>query len=163
MRERIARLQKRTLGLFGDLGHKDGPDGLLEYLVQAFLRERRAFHVRVGFYLLGQLGALFASNGRQVLLLKRLNCVGVVAQVDLGACEEENHEDKQTATLTLNDLDPWTKGALFWSQRTSPTKLSGMTLTEIAWIGLLPPRIRTVGVKVTWGQGYLKRLEQARF
>lgn len=57
--------------------------------MQAFLRERRALHVRVGFYLLGQLGALFAPDGRQVLLLKRLYRVGVVAQVDLGATEHD--------------------------------------------------------------------------
>ena len=53
--------------------------------MQAFLCQRRAFDICVGFYLLGQLDALLASDRGQVLLLKRLYCVGVIAQVDLGA------------------------------------------------------------------------------
>lgn len=51
--------------------------------MQAFLRESRALDVRVGFDLFGELQALFASHGRQTLLLQRLYRVGVVAQVDL--------------------------------------------------------------------------------
>lgn len=68
-----------ALVLFGDLGHKHSPDGILEHLMQSFLRQCRTFNVGICLQFLRQLHALLASNRRQVLLLELLNRIWIIS------------------------------------------------------------------------------------
>ena len=59
--------------------------------LEALLRQRRALEVFVHAKLLLQLHALLVRDGRLVLLLHAGNKVGVVAEIKLGAHENDGH------------------------------------------------------------------------
>lgn len=69
------------------------------YLFQSPLRERRAFHVLDGPNLIRQLLALFPLQRRQALFREGTQRLPVLAQVDLGA-----HEDDGRVRAVVLDL-----------------------------------------------------------
>ena len=85
---RLLLLATLALALSGR-GRDDGADGLVEDSLEAGLSERRALHVLDSANLLDHLKALLVGNGRLLLASKLLASGGIVAEVDLGADEND--------------------------------------------------------------------------
>lgn len=83
-------LQELALPLFRRLrGFQRGQDGLVEYVLESFLRQRRALHILDRLQLLGQLLALLQRNGLLLILRQLLQRTLLVAQINLRTNEQE--------------------------------------------------------------------------
>ena len=71
------------------LPQQHASDGLVEHLLQALLRERRALHVFVRAQLRRKRLALLWGNGGATLLRQTIDGLRVVSQVELGADQNE--------------------------------------------------------------------------
>lgn len=83
-------LQELALPLFRRLrGFQRGQDGLVEYVLESFLRQRRALHVLDRLQLLGQLLALLQRNRFLLVLGQLLQRTLLIAQIDLRTDQQE--------------------------------------------------------------------------
>lgn len=83
-------LQELALPLFRRLrGFQRGQDGLVEYVLKSFLRQRRALHVLDRLQLLGQFLALLQRNGLLLILSQLLQRTLLIAQINLRTNEQE--------------------------------------------------------------------------
>lgn len=69
----------------------DSPNSLVEHRLQVSLRQSRALEVLDGLDLLGTVERLLVCNGSHSLLGEAANRVGIFAEIELGADQDDGN------------------------------------------------------------------------